>query len=296
MNNKFTLHILCIAIIFSGCLCCKPLPLESNLPFDFSNPDNISRLPKELQEISGLSYHDGIIYAIQDEVGVLYSFIIHKLPEIAKRDFEDKGDFEGVEVIENEIYVVSSDAELFIFPLKSDSSQENDIKKIDLPFKKKENFEGLGYSARKNKLLLAAKEEPENGKKNIYAFSPGNYNEEFEEIYLVDIDFLKEKILERGEDWLSKLGGRLSISDYSFNPSGIAEDPLTGNLYILSYPLPQLLVINENLEYVDLIFLKESYFPQPEGICFDTPGNIIISNEGKYGAPSLIQFTRQKND
>ncbi|MFT7436029.1 MAG: hypothetical protein ACI8UX_001828, partial [Psychromonas sp.] len=38
---------------------------------------------------------------------------------------------------------------------------------------------------------------------------------------------------------------------------------------------------------------KKNLFPQPEGIAFDSKGNLYISNEGgEYTKPNLILFAR----
>jgi uncharacterized protein YjiK len=39
--------------------------------------------------------------------------------------------------------------------------------------------------------------------------------------------------------------------------------------------------------------LSEQQFPQAEGIAFAPNGDMFITNEGKFGAPTLLEFKYQ---
>jgi len=78
--------------------------------------------------------------------------------------------------------------------------------------------------------------------------------------------------------------------DY-FSPSGIAVHPLSGDIYVISTALKRLVVLDYKsgkLKFAQR--LDKKILPQPEGISFDTAGNLLLSSEGKQGEGLLLKF------
>jgi len=69
--------------------------------------------------------------------------------------------------------------------------------------------------------------------------------------------------------------------EFSLGPSGIAVDPINNDIYVISSVGKVMLVFDHTAKLKDIIKLQKSIFVQPEGISFDSKGNLYISNEGK---------------
>ena len=79
-----------------------------------------------------------------------------------------------------------------------------------------------------------------------------------------------------------------------FAPSGLAIEPTTGNLFILSSQGHLLLVVNPEGEIKTIQFLDRFQYRQPEGICFDANGTLYLSSEGKGGTAKLYVVSKTK--
>ncbi len=76
-------------------------------------------------------------------------------------------------------------------------------------------------------------------------------------------------------------------SEKLIRPSDLAINPKDGNVYIIEGSNPKLMSITQAGVPQKLYVLKEKQFAQPEGISFNSKGEIFISNEG-HGAPGNI--------
>ena len=85
-----------------------------------------------------------------------------------------------------------------------------------------------------------------------------------------------------------------SKGDVSFQPSGIAVHPVSGNIYIIASVGNLLMVYSRESIMLAMIKLRTKYFPQPEGICFSPDGSLYISNEGDEDEATILRFERKK--
>ena len=79
----------------------------------------------------------------------------------------------------------------------------------------------------------------------------------------------------------------------AFMPSGIAVHPETRDIYIVATVGKLLIVLNPEGHTKHLVPLSPRVFRQPEGICFTTGGDLIISNEGQDGRGKIQLFKRR---
>ena len=75
-----------------------------------------------------------------------------------------------------------------------------------------------------------------------------------------------------------------------FDPSAAAIHPIDKKLYILSSAGNLLVIADKNGKPLLGYNLNPDDHPQAEGIAFAPNGDMYITNEGKYGTPTLQLF------
>ncbi len=265
----------------------EPLTLVNQpIPYELAKPDERIDLSPDLREVSGLSYYKpGRLALIQDELAVVFIYDLAKKRVVDEHVFGKKGDYEGVEFVNGELYALRSDGELYHFTptdgvkTLGSGSPTRHIK-INLPGKTgshKPDIEGLGYDPKLNALLLATKDAANGNTDKI--------------IYFYD---LKNEVLWRGpvlsQGVLRIFANRDEEAD-ELKPSGIAVHPKTGEYYVLASAGRSLIVTNRNGKMLSVVALDKSVFRQPEGICFAPDGTLFITSEGGDSSGYLLRFS-----
>ena len=258
---------------------------DYNFAYNFDSPDDVVELPGELDEVSGLApwFDEGKLLAVQDEDGKL--FVIDTENGTVEQSFvfdKDK-DYEGVARKDSTIYVLEQDGDLHV--LQYDGvSEEYKAEKIETEFSYRNDTEGIAYDERTNSLLIVPKEEelnpdPEDYRHGVYSFDleqgamnsqPTFYIDEFE----VGVAIYQQR------------------RRYKFKPSGIAVDPLTGDIYIIASVGKIMVVIDRESEIKHIELLKENIFRQPEGLEFNSLGDLYISSEAKGRKAVIARYGR----
>jgi uncharacterized protein YjiK len=273
-NFKFLL--LCVTLLYA----CEPKKKSQvqnettiikniDLPYDFENPTEKYDLPNKLKEISGLSYYkENQLVCVNDEQGKIFIYDIKEKKIVDKIPFGEDGDYEGVEVVGDEVFVLKSNGKLKGFKIGVAFERE-----IDCSEPKVVEYEGLGYDAKSKYLLLVAKERTKDvdDKKMIYAYD-------------FDRKVLFKHIAIPEEEVKDEANGK------NFRPSGIAVHPKTGQTFIIASDGKKLLVLSEKGQKEALISLNPKTYRQPEGICFSPDGQLFISSEGKDGDGYILRF------
>lgn len=259
----------------------RPVP-SFGFPYQTDRPDEIYKLPGELQEVSGIHYlGDNRMAAVQDEQGIIFVVDLKEEKITADWRFEDDGDFEDLEITPEAAWVIRSDGKLY--KVTNWDQKDEDTRHRDTPLSAGNDVEGLGFWPEKNLLLLACKGEAGLDKhlkhrRAIYGFDIATSTFLEKPLLLIDL----EKLEERAGDNLA------------FAPSGIAVHPLSGNWYIISSVGKLLLVFSPEGELLVGQRLTHKDFKQPEGITFAEDGTLYISNEGRGGKPNIMQFNYQQ--
>jgi len=251
-----------------------------NFPYNLSTPDRTWKLPGILYEISGVSYiDDQRLACVQDEKGMI--FIFNKTAGNVERtiSFGEDGDYEGIELIGNDAWILKSNGTLLEVKdyLNSEAPQVN---KYSTPLSGKNDTEGLAHDKESNSLLIACKEqafvkaEDMTGSRAIYRFD------------------LKTGLLAPEPYMIIK--SEQHIGNNKFKPSGMAIHPVTGDIYIIASAGKLMFVFSREKEMLAIIKLDPKLFPQPEGICFSPDGRLYISSEGAGGAGKILSFEPQK--
>lgn len=250
------------------------------------------RLSTELKEVSGLSLSsDGVhLLAVNDEQGKVF-FLDKKRGRILRElSFGEPGDYEGLEMVGNTIYVVRSDGVIYEieFAGKADPVTKTHYTSLNADY----DVEGLGYDRANRRLLVACKGKAGEGeafedKRGIYAFSLDSMKLSEEPVFLLSEDIAVAEEAFREAWWSDALAGH-------FVPSAIAVHPITGHIYILSSKgkARAILVMKPSGELLSMRELDKDPFNQPEGICFESDGTMYISTEakGKRGKGRVFRF------
>lgn len=267
----------------------------NKIGYDFSEPVLKDELPSILQEISGLVILDSSSMAcIQDEDGILfiYNFKEHKITR--QHIFGLKGDYEGITIVNDLLYILRSDGVLF--EIKDYQSKKLKVKTYPTRIPTINN-EGLCYDASNNRLLIGAKGKINKNASNkdkrvIYSFDLKtktlNQSPAFE-FNVIDINLTAKM---QGINFPKKQNKKGESIEHGlkFNTSEISIHPITHQLFVLSATDHTLLIFNKSsiLEHIEQ--LNPQTFNKSEGLDFFKNGDLLISNEGQAHQPTLLRF------
>lgn len=252
-------------------------------PFDLSKASDTYELPRDLKEVSGLTWFDDCHLAcVEDESGRIYIFDLESGEVTDKYDFEGPGDFEGLVKVGEEIWVARSDGRLFRY------TPGGSTKYYDTPLDKDCNLEGLEWQRSKNRLLLACKGAAHDsitagyadlkGKQVIYGFDLETKEMDLNPAYIIDPQELPEK---------SRTGKK---KKKKFRPSGVAVHPETGDVYLIAHKGKLMMVLSEDGQQQWIQRMDSRLLPQPEGICFTPDGKLFLASEGDGGVGVILMF------
>jgi len=235
-------------------------------------------MPKSLAEISGLSYIDGQRFAcVQDELGKI--FIYNAASSSVEKEilFGATGDYEELAVVGETIWVLRADGKLF--EVNNINAAKPSVKEYSTQLTTKQDPEGLCYDKKNNRLLIAIKgaEPGTENYKGIYAFDLSSKEMDQQPVFKID---LQNKVFGNGSDKKKR---------NSMNPSGISIHPVSSDLYVIDGRNPQLLIIDAGGNIKKLYTLNSKEFAQPEGITFNSAGDLFIANEGTKQPGNILQ-------
>lgn len=284
-KHFYSIITLILFIILAGCNQKQqaqeniPMPPVPRKPFPYKIEAYTKKykLPKELEEISGISdLGNGLMACVQDEKGKVYVYSL--VDEAIQKEirFAKNGDFEDVSVAGNTVYSLRSDGMIYQI---DDFDGANQVTELETPLRASNDTEGMCYHSASNSLWIACKaasgiNEHVKGTRAIYAFHLANKSLSANPIITIDLEHL------------SALAG----NRVPFEPSGIAIHPVTGNTYIISSVGRVLIVLDSQGEVIHMQSLQQKGFKQPEGICFTANGDMYISNEGRGGKANILYF------
>jgi uncharacterized protein YjiK len=235
-------------------------------------------LPQELREISGLALtKDGRVLAHGDESGTVWEIDYRKgvlVKEFALGERPVKGDFEGITIAHDVVYMLASNGKLYEF--KEGADGEHVAFKIhDTGLKAQCEFEGVAFDPAIDALLLACKHVHDKQIKNdivIYRWA------------------LAGDSTSRLTQMIVPVDSALAANGWSrLNPSDITIDPLTGN-YVLVASLEQALV--SITPAGTLVFARKlpPAHPQAEGVAITKDGLLLVSDEGGRGLGTITVY------
>lgn len=277
------------------------------IEYDLTNADTKLVLADELNEVSSiaLSEDEKHIACITDEMGILY-IISPEDGSIQQRiDFHKDGDYEGIEIIGKEIFIMKSSGTIYHIEDYM-AEQPLEFTKYNTELSTANDVEGLGYDPENKHLLMACKASPDldteiSGKEQeraIYKFDLNSKKLITDSAIRIHRELFKEYIEQTPDHpaykkWMKRFGEE--AENFRFEPSAIAVQKSTGRTYMLSSVGKMLAVFEKDGRLHTLIKLNKSDFIQPEGICFDKAENLYICNEGKDKQAIVYKFNRKSN-
>ena len=268
-------------------------PSEGNsvLAYDFDQPTLTITLPGALREISDIAVvSESEIACVQDERGTVFVYDLTSKRITDEVRFASHGDYEGLAVVDSQVYVLRSDGMLFQL---SSMKRHPAVQKFDLhlPFKESE---GLCLDASHQRLLIAPKSHPEagNGKdaRPIYAFDLRSLALANSPAFEVSVRAIR-RFAKRHDLPIPrrpKNNGESMHNALHFMPSAIAVHPQTGEVFIVSAVDHVLVSCDQRGNLSGYTVLDASTFRQPEGIAFLPNGDLLISNEAAGKEATLV--------
>lgn len=296
-RHGFLLLVLSIGLLFS----CKekkedkdekkaapPVSLHST-PYNFLQPVGKWALSDSLAEISGIVLlKNNNMLAIEDIHPILYEInlgdtagVISGKTEFRKSD-DEKFDFEDIAMIGDTVYALWSHGAVFKI-IKQKKGVTSQRSKTWL--RKDNNTEGLAFDPVTGNLLIACKEDAgvDGAKKStraVFAFDTRSDSLKNEPFMLIN-----------KKDFENVAGEKID-----FYPSAIAVHPVTHDLFIISTKDTKAIAqFSHDGKLKAFDYFDKSILPQPEGICFDSKGDMYISTEARNGKPAYIYKFTVKN-
>lgn len=254
--------------------------------YNLLEPSETYKLPNKLTEISGVTaLNDSVLVCVQDEAGYIFLYGLEERQILDRYKFGGNGDYEGIEIVDNQIYILKSSGKIYQYSLVDKTT-----KTINTPLKSSNNAEGLAYDYYTNQLLIVCKGKAGlNGEKIIgkavygYHLSAGFKPDP---LFLVTPDDLVSWN-ERQENPI-----KLSKRKKAFMLSGVAIHPQTNEIYLTATVGKLLIVLTPEGKIRHVVPLSPRVFRQPEGICFKPNGDLVISNEGQDGSSNIQVFKK----
>lgn len=276
----FVLGILvCTLTLHSGC---KGQGNNNPQGYNLNKPREM-QLGKVLNEISGLYYNpeDSSLWAISDSKEKVFRIGLKnkKLKDLTGKVVAKDSDLEDLVRIGDTVYVLSSRGVILAVPVGAQDS--SGVKKYDLGLDGANDFETLYYDPTARGLILICKtcaHEKGQGIRTAFRFDLQTKQFDSAAFFTISKDAVEDALKDKNA---------------KVDPSAAAIHPLDKRLYILSSAGHLLIITDTRGQVVEAYKLNPDKFPQAEGIAFAPNGNMFISNEAKYGKPTLLFFPYQ---
>ncbi len=245
----------------------------------------VTMLGNILNEISGISYYnnpgDSALVAVVDSKERIFKLEM-KVPRL--KDHTEKvlpadSDPEDIVRVDTSLFVLLSRGVIKEIPDKAHDSSS--VKTYTLPLSGTNDFETLYHDPSVNSLILLCKNcahERKAGIRTAYRFDLATRTFDSAAFYTIAKDDVK---------------AILQDANAKFDPSAAAIHPVNKRLYILSSAGNLLVITDTRGTVMDAHKLSKDDFPQSEGIAFAPNGDMFISNEKKFGEPTLLRFPYQ---
>jgi uncharacterized protein YjiK len=241
------------------------------------------KLSGRLREISGLAMtEDHRLLAHNDEKGIIFELdyrdgTIVKSWELSDLSKPVADDFEGIAVVDDLIYLVTSSGRLYACREGADG-QSVLFTMYTTGVGRACEIEGLAYDPVRRTLLLMCKnpQSPEqDGQLGLYHWS-------------VDT----KQLIEAAHIQIPIIDFSRHIENKTFQPSGIERHPVSGNYFVVAARQHAIAETTPEGQVITVKALSGERHPQAEGITFAADHTLIVADEGKKKRARLALYPR----
>jgi uncharacterized protein YjiK len=260
---------------------CKQRSYASPDGYDLNHPQK-ENLGKVLNEISGITYNDdNTLLGISDSKEKVFQINIdkQKLKDYTDKVVPPRSDLEDIVKVDSALYLLSSKGVIYEVP----GQKPDTINRYTFPSDDQNDFETLYYDSSAHGLIMVCKKcSADKGKdvRSAYRFDLAKKRFDPSAFFTFSTEEVKK---------------RLNDDEAKFDPSAAAIHPVNKRLYVLSSAGNLLVIADTRGKIIEAYPLDPGQFPQAEGIAFAPNGDMYITNEGKYGAPTLQMFKYGKS-
>lgn len=236
--------------------------------FVLTEPAAVLRLPNRLREISGLAVAgDGRLFAHDDERAVIYE-VDPRAGELVKAfalgDPVARADYEGIAIVEDRFYLVSSDGVIYEGAEGADDERLV-FNTYGTGLGRRCEIEGLAHDPVADVLLLPCKTVRDESLRPFVTIFRWSLTERMvaDPPVLIDLAAVEEATEQR-----------------HFAVSGIARDPISGAFVLIAGPDRAIVSVSRDGEVLGGARLDGDLHRQAEGIEFGSDGRLFIADEG----------------
>ncbi len=234
---------------------------------DLSQYEVVS-LPEDLKEVSGqtfLANDRNILFMIQDEDGIIFSYDLRARQIVNKIHFGSPTDYEDITTDDSFFYILESQGNIHRALVSENDTMSTKIFKDLIP---KGEYESLLYHKDHKQLYILCKNckgDRKNNRTTGYILNlNGQGDLNFHGEFYIDLALAKELY---------------SKFPKTFEPSGMSYDYAKEEWYILSSIDKMIMITDANFIPKEIIHFSRKHYEQPEGISLDGAGHLFISSE-----------------
>ncbi|MFT5500398.1 MAG: hypothetical protein ACI88G_000527 [Woeseiaceae bacterium] len=236
------------------------------------------KLPHRLREISGLALTaDERLLAITDEEAIVYE-IDYESGELVKAfalgDPTLRGDFEGIAVVGDVVWLMTSDGDL-IATEEAKNGERVSFTRYETGLGRYCELEGLGQDAEQQMLFLGCKE----------------MRKKRDELKIFQVSVASMPPVQTAAVALSEQALAEEVGKKHLRPSALAIDPESGNRILLAANHRALVILSPEAVLIDAIILPgQGRHKQAEGLEVTRDGRLLIADEGGNGRGRLAVY------
>ena len=241
------------------------------------------KLPRALQEISGLAVtSDGRVFAHGDERAIVVQIdacAAKTVKSFALGAPPVRGDFEGIAIVGERFFLITSNGQLYEFREGPDASAVP-FSVRDTGFGKVCEIEGLAYDPGDRVLLMGCKQplrREERPAINVLRWSLDRSAAAEPPSLTIPLGDVGKKVERK-----------------AFHTSAIERDARSGHYLLVAGPERVIAEVTAKGSFVAAHELRRALHPQPEGLTLLGDSVLVIGDEGANGRASITCYRRQR--
>jgi uncharacterized protein YjiK len=268
-----------LALSLEGSRGVEQAPESALARYALDRPASQWRLSRRLREISGLATtHDGRLLAHDDETAIVYEIDADDgglVKAFALGDVPAVGDFEGIAVADDRIFLVTSSGRLYE-TREGDDDDRMLYNTYGTGVGRSCEVEGLAHEPSDRTLLLLCKTP----RRKRY--------DDFIVIFKWSLD--RRSLAPDSVIAIPRQAITSRIDGKAFRPSGIERHPDTGTYVIVAAAQEALAEVTRDGDVLDVRELSRKLHQQAEGITFSRDGALVIADEGEGRRARLTMY------